>query len=241
MGRCSKISASLACLVLVATPVAAKEFEPRNEYEALTQRPKSHPAIPPQFSEIIRDASPDRLLVNGLHGNTIEVDISWYEPRDFLMLAGSRYLGFAYTGYEAFGFVLVDRAMSGAAAILDTGSYPMLSPDGRYLAAAELSPSGYGNLNGIALWEINPDQTVRRFFTDALLEAWGWRVDGWSGSECAVVSGIGAEWQPGSEEEWKTMWETAPRLTLELRVNENAVSLVHVDRENACYSPSPYE
>src|SRR5690606_28025525 len=81
VGRCSKISASLACLVLVGAPVAAQEFEPRNEYEALTERPKSRPAIPPQLAEIIRDASPDRLLVNGLHGNMIEVDISWYEPR----------------------------------------------------------------------------------------------------------------------------------------------------------------
>ena len=72
-------------------------------------------------------------------------------------------------------------------------------------------------------------------------EAWGWRVDGWSGSVFAVVSGIGPGWQPASEEDWQTMWETAPRLTLELRVNENAVSLVHVDRENACYSPSPDE
>lgn len=136
---------------------------------------------------------------------------------------------------------MVDRARSGPSAILDTGSYPMLSEDERHLAAAELSASGYGNLNGVALWEIHPDRTVRRFFTDALPEAWGWRVDGWSGSVCAVVSGIDADWQPASEEDWQTMWETAPRLTLELRVNENAVSLVHLDRENACYSPTPDE
>lgn len=126
--------------------------------------------------------------------------------------------------------------MTGAGAILDTGQYPMLSPDGRYLASAELSASGYGNLNGVALREIHPDRTMGRFFTDALPWAWGWRVDGWSGPECAAISGISHEWQPESEEEWQTTWETAPRLTLELRVSDEVVSLTHVDRENACYS-----
>ena len=51
-----------------------------------------------------------------------------------------------------------------------------------------------------------------------------------------LVSGVASEWQPESEEEWQTMSETGPRLTLEWRANETAVSLTHTNRENACHS-----
>lgn len=101
MGRCGKNSVVLAVSLIAAFPAAAQIAQPRSEYEELTQRPKPQPEVPRDLAGVIRGASPERLLVSRLDGGTIEVDISWYEPRDLLMLAGDRYLGFTYTGYEA--------------------------------------------------------------------------------------------------------------------------------------------
>lgn len=214
-------------LVLLSSGAQAQSFVPRTEYEALIEAPKPVPSIPASLARIVRAETADRLVVTGLDGGEIAIDIEWYEPAEFKLFPGGRYLGFTYGGYEAFGYVLVDRAMPGKTAVFDTGHEPVFSPDGRFAAAAEASESGFGNLNGVALWEILPGSTVRRFFTDALPFGWEWQVGKWAGLDCVTISAISEDWAPQSHEEYESTRDTAPRRHYALVVGDSAIDLLN--------------
>jgi len=164
--------------LLLLAPLSARTepFEPQNEYEELIGRPKSIPPIPANPPSILQATSPEALLVKGLDGNEIAVDIEWIEPEAYSFYAAGRYLGFTFVGYEYYGYKLVDRAASEKMAAVESGQTPVFSPDGRFFAAAEMSDAGFNNLEGIGLWKKLPDRTVRHFFTDAAHSGWDWRV-----------------------------------------------------------------
>lgn len=194
-----------------AGPAAAQGPVLRTEYEQLTERRKARPAIPPEFRQLLAAVSPQRLLVHALDGRNIPIDIEWWEPGDYRRFADNRYIGMTRQGYEDYGYVLVDRAGSGEAAVIATGALPLFSPDGRHFAAAEISASGYNNLEGIAVWEALPERTVRRFFTDALPAAHDWRVDGWPRPGCVALSAVDLAWQPPAGQDWERALTQAPR------------------------------
>jgi hypothetical protein len=221
-------------LLIAPASGSAQSFEPRTEYEELTGEPKPIPQIPDGLSGIVRAASSSLVEVKSLAGTAIPVNISWYEPSDFEVFADGRYLGFAYGGYEAYGYILVDRAMTGEAAVLATGQKPTFSPDGRFIAAAELSEAGYSNLEGVALWEVLPNRTQQRFFTDDLPLAWDWRIDRWASPTCASLSAISPDVQPSTEEEWEIMAANAPRFHYSLSLESSPITLRATYGEPGC-------
>jgi len=223
-------------LVLALFPQAgqAQSLVPRTEYEELTEAPKPVPSIPASLAGIVHADSADRMVVKSLDGSEIPIDIEWYEPDEFKLFAGERYLGYSYGGYEAYGYILVDRAMSGKAAVIGTGREPVFSPDGRFLAAAESSESGYGNLNGVALWEMLPGASAQRFFTNALPFGWDWQIDSWARPDCVAVSAIVEEWAPQTAEESESGRTTAPRRHYALVIEEAGIKLLNNFDQPGC-------
>jgi hypothetical protein len=216
----------------LAAPAAAQEFRPRTEYEAATERPKPLPAIPPMLRGIVRAPTPERLLVRTLGGGEVAVDISWYEVERFEPRPGGRFLGIVLSGYEAEGYVLVDRA--GAGTLLETGVAPVFSPDGRWFAAAGISEAGWGNLEGVAVWEVLSGSSVRRFFSDTVPHGTGWRVDGWPRRDCVALSHAPANIDVPEDMEWDEAVRRAPRTHYAIRVDRSPIALSAGSRRPAC-------
>ena len=103
--------------------------------------------------------------------------------------ANGRFLGFEWHGYEAGGYVLIDRAGKGV--MFDTGAKPVPSPGGRRLASLEWSESGFGSLNGVLVLELGPTslRELARIgdMPDGLTD---WRFDRWRGENCIEISAL---------------------------------------------------
>ncbi|MBX3562409.1 MAG: hypothetical protein KF780_11430 [Sphingomonas sp.] len=202
-----------------------QSFVPRTQYEDLVERPKPMPEIPAHLRSILSASSPDQLLVRDLHGRDIPVDIEWYEPEDFVLLRDGRYLGFALQGYEGFGYLLIDRAANGEAAVIATGEAPLFSPDGRFFVALQQSDAGWGNLEGVGLWEVRADMTFRRFYNGALPYAYDWRLDGWVRPDCVALSAVLGDWRPPDGEDWDVAIRTARRVQYNLLVESEGIAM----------------
>jgi hypothetical protein len=206
---------------------------PREEYEAVTGQRKRAPAIPRELRDIVIESRAERLVVRGLDGQSIPVSLEWFEPTDFATYQDERFFGFRFIGYEEDGYVLVDRRARGGAAIVATGQAPVFSPDGRYFAAAEMSDSGWGNLNGVALWEVLPDGTMRRFFTDVLPRTEDWRVDRWVRPDCVAVSAMRSDYQIPDTSDRPQAVRNAPRENYAIRVGQG-VAMTATYEQAAC-------
>jgi len=209
--------ALIAAALLAFLPAQAQQRQP-TELEEMLGHPKRAPVVPPELRPMVRESRPERLIVRGLGGGDIAVDISQREPVTFGQYGGGRFLGFSFMGYEFFGHTLVDRRMSGEAAVVETGAPPVFSPDGRHFVALQISESAFGNFEGLGLWEVRPDGIAQLFFTDALPHAMDWRVDGWASEECAALSAVAFGWQPPQGEDWETALPRAPRTNYNLQV-----------------------
>jgi hypothetical protein len=186
--RSTRISgALLAGALLAASPAPAQDGSGPSELEEALGRPRRIPVIPPELRALVREATRDRIVVRGMRGD-IPIDISGYEPENFRQFGDGRFFGFAFQGYEYYGFHLIDRAMAGEEAVIDTGEAPIFSPDGRYFAAVQFSGAGWGNLEAFALWEVTPAGVHQRLFNTALPAAEDWRVDGWPREDCVALS-----------------------------------------------------
>ena len=103
--------------------------------------------------------------------------------------ADGRLLGFGWYGYEAGGYILVDRAGKGAK--FETGAKPVPTPSGRRLASLEWSESGFGSLNGVLVLEIGPG-ALRELarITEMPEGLTDWRFDRWRGENCVEISAL---------------------------------------------------
>ena len=187
-----------AAALTLAMPALAGAQQPRTEFEELLGRPVRAPVVPDALRAVVREATPRRLVVAGIGDGAIGVPLEDIETENLAGFANGRYLGFAFRGYEYYGYRLVDRRMRGEAAVIETGDVPHFSPDGRHFAAAQLSGAGFGNLEGVAIWRIEADMTVQIFVSDALPQGEDWRVDGWPRADCVAVSWV--ERQPADGE-----------------------------------------
>lgn len=122
-------------------------------------------------------------------GTTECVNINWmFEGKDFEILK-NRFLGFNWVGYEAFGYTLIDRA--GAGMVIDTGERPSFSPGGYRMAALQASESGYGGLEGFAVWYVYEGGLKLLYLTSRVpLSMADWRIDRWEGDDCLHISAI---------------------------------------------------
>lgn len=195
-----KKTISLAVLtgaLLSALPAAAQQ-RPMTELEEAMGRRKTAPVIPPALRAMVEEATASRLLIRGLNGGTIEVDISEMLPERFEAFGGGRFLGFAFTGYEFYGYLLIDRAARGDTARIETGATPVFSPDGYHFAAVQLSGSGFGNLEGLAVWDVGAGAVTQRLFLSALPAGEDWRIDSWRLAGCLALSAAAMNAEPAA-------------------------------------------
>lgn len=193
--RRGRIEPALAALLLIAGPAAAQD-PPMSELGEALGRPKRAPAVPAGLRPMVQEASRDRLAIRMLDGSVTAIDISQFEPEDFRQYGDGRFLGFSFQGYEFYGYMLIDRAMSGVTAVIETGEAPVFSPDGRHFAAVQLSGAGFGHLEGLGIWAVRPAASVPVFASDVLPEGEEWRIDGWPRADCVSVSWL--ERPPGA-------------------------------------------
>lgn len=155
-------------------------------------------AAPPEAGAVMVSGT-KAFMVSTQTGETMCHSLAWisvFESADWLL--SDRLLGMEYSGYESFGYLLVDRAGSGR--IVDTGARPVFSPDGRLLAALQLSEAGWGGMEGFALWQVEPDglRELTRQVADETndwvppapfaIPAHDWRIEGWRGKDCLDIS-----------------------------------------------------
>ena len=229
------VEALAAAVLLLAQADAEQPVTPQSELEQALGRPKRLPEIPPELRAIVPVAERDRIVVRALDGNDIAIDLTDREPERFADYGGGRFFGFLFVGYEFFGFTLVDRAATGDAALIETGAAPVFSPDGRYFAAASITEGGFGNLEGLGLWEVTPRGAIQRFFTDAVPPAFDWRVDGWPRPDCAAVTAIDMAWEPPAGIDYGEGVQSAPRMQYQIEIGETGgIALRRADGGSIC-------
>ena len=113
---------------------------------------------------------------------------------DFGLSSDERFFTFHWDADEAGGFILVDR--TGRGQHVDTGARPQFSPSHRKFAAIEISESGFGSLNGFAVWQADAVGVRRLYFTDKLPRMQDWRLDSWAGEACLNLSAIALDAYP---------------------------------------------
>ena len=135
-------------------------------------------------------ANRDFVAVRTLTGTTFCLFArEWEVIEPAVLSSDGRYLGFAWHGNEAGGYIFIDRAGKGAK--FDTGARPVPAPNQRRLAALEWSESGFGSLNGVLVLDVLPG-TLReaariREMPTGLTD---WRFDRWRGNECIDISAL---------------------------------------------------
>ena len=143
-------------------------------------------AVPPQFDGIAK-SNLTQLAVIAMDGNTICVDTSWIESIETPKLSpDGRFLAFGWLGYEAFGYIVVDR--SGKGQVIDTGNAPLAPPSGMRFAAVDLGEAAFGALNAFAVWDIQKTGLKQVGHFDEGLPNGDWRIDGWQGDACVKLS-----------------------------------------------------
>ena len=212
---------ALTAMLLAAQPAPAQQQAPMTELEQSIGRRKAAPVIPATVRAMVREATANRLLVRGFGGGTINVDISEMLPERFEAFGGGRFLGFAFTGYEYYGYLLIDRAARGEDALIETGAAPVFSPDGHHFAAIQLSGSGWGNLEGLGVWDVGGGAVTQRLFLSALPAGEDWRIDGWRHSGCLALSAAAMNAEPAAPR-LRFALEYGPRITFGPSENDAA-------------------
>lgn len=173
--------------------------------EADTNERKGPLPVPSRYAAIAR-SSHNRLAVLTLAGGNYCHDIHQIsEARNFTLSADRRFFSFDWYGYEEGGHIVIDR--SGRGQSVDTGAAPVFSPSRQRLAAVEYSESGFGSLNGFAVWQVAVTGLRSLTMLSEIPSLVDWRIDGWVGENCINLSGIpNSRIPPGSEN-----WTKIPR------------------------------
>lgn len=199
-------------LALLASTASADAQTVSADYEQQMGHPKPIPGVPDNLRSIITSATPERLEIRSLSGQTIRLPISDIEPSNFRLLANGRFLGFEYIGFEVGGYWIIDRARADSPTIYGGDSEPIFSPDARRFALLN-SPEEMNNLlGGLAIYDLLPQQVTMIFSTNLLPLAPGWRIERWQGNQCLIASFIQPDWQPQNVQNYEQESRTAPRV-----------------------------
>ncbi len=138
-------------------------------------------SVPGEYNNIARSTK-TVMTIEALGGAAVCFSvIDWNVVEQFWISGDGRFFGFHTYGMEADGHHVIDRAGSGA--ILATGVRPAFSDDATMFASAQRTAAGWGNLEGLGIWKIDPDGTQMVYeFTNGLLEGLDWRIDNWVGN-----------------------------------------------------------
>ena len=178
-------------------PRACPPLKPQDTSE----RQRTKPLPVPTSVAVVMRSNLDRYAVSTLSGGIVCIDTREMEDtqEDHALSADQRFLSFTWSGYETGGFVVVDR--SGKGQVVETGAAPKFSPAGKWMAAVEWSESGFGTLNGFAVWQIFPEglkEVVRLEDIPAMAD---WRIDYWNGESCVYLSAISMDKVPDDPRE----------------------------------------
>lgn len=162
-------------------------------------------AVPKEFEGLVK-SNLTQFAVSTMDGGTVCVDTSWIEGIENQKVSpDGRFLAFDWLGYEAYGYVVVDR--SGKGQVIDTGNAPLSPPSGRRFASIELTESGFGSLNAFGVWDILPVGLKQIALVHQDLPMGDWRVGGWQGENCVTLSLLPSDRFP---EDWNDL-DKAPR------------------------------
>ena len=144
----------------------------------------------PVRSRAVMAANRDFVAVRLLTGATVCLFArEWEAIEPPTLSADGRLLGFDWYGYEAGGYILVDRAGKGSK--FDTGAKPIPSPSGKRLASLEWSESGFGSLNGVLVLDVLPGSLREAARIGEMPEGLtDWRFDRWRGENCLEISAL---------------------------------------------------
>ena len=155
--------------------------------EELNER-KGPLVMPPRYAALIRSNRTNLAVWTMANANFCYSIANISEARNFTMSADFRFIGFDWYGYEEGGHIVIDR--TGRGQTVDTGAKPVFSASGRQMAAIEWSESGFGSLNGFAIWRVNPVGFTRTVMIEQVPPLADWRIDSWGGDACVNLSGI---------------------------------------------------
>lgn len=158
-------------------------------------------AVPQEFGKLVK-SNLTQFAVSTAAGKTICIDTSFIESIDEPKLsADGRFVTFAWLGYEAYGYVVVDR--SGEGQEIDTGNAPLAPASGMRFAAIDLEEAGFGALNAFAVWDIEKVglKQVGHFYDG--MPSGDWRIEDWEGDTCVTLSVLPSDRYPvdGSDPE----------------------------------------
>ena len=186
-------TASAAAKDVARPDLARCEQFTREEGDPELQR-KAALALPASFKPLAA-SDMDHIAVVTQGGATLCLDTRYMEA-----IAGAkatddqRFLAFDWTGYEAFGHVVIDR--TGAGQVLETGNPPLAAATAKRFAAIDLSESGFGGLNAFAVWDIEADGLRELAKVTEGIPPGDWRIEDWSGDVCVNLSVLPIEQQP---------------------------------------------
>lgn len=231
---------ALACAAappLAAQPQADEQRAMRLQWEEDFRRQKPVPTIPAALRETV-SASNEWITVRMSDGRQYRYGIGALTAEELESFQNGRFVGFKIFGNEEYGYILIDRAGSGEMATLHTGGRPSFSEDGRHFAAAEISESGFGNLNGVALWGVEPGGVKRLFYTDSLRTGFNWRAEPFRGQACVPITAVEEGWQPSAPDRWDAEVANAPRAWYELRWSADEGLYFGRSTDSACFDDS---
>jgi len=155
--------------------------------------------VPRVWSGVVRSERPF-LAVSTFGGRTLCVATSGIENIDDPEISpDGRFLRFAWYGYETGGYMVIDR--SGKGVQFDTGDRPVPSPSGQLAAVVQYSEAGFGSLEGFGVWQVGKSpmrEIARLYFPEGLTD---WRMDGWRGEDCVLLSALRFEDIPDNARE----------------------------------------
>lgn len=174
---------------------------PLQQHTDMSERQRKKPLpVPGALSALVR-SDMNNYAVLTLSGGTVCVDTRFVEDTqgDLALSPDKRFLSFTWEGYESGGYMLVDR--SGKGQVVETGAPPTFSPSGKRLAAVEWSESGFGSLNGFAVWHVEPEGLKQLALLEDIPGMASWKIDRWSGEDCVELSGVPTDKVPDDPRE----------------------------------------
>jgi hypothetical protein len=229
-------NSSLSLLAAIALSVAVGTADAMPKGQG-TQRQVQAPAIPAALRNMVR-VDGTALMIRMNDGSRHRFDISELHVDRFETFARGRFVGFGISAHEEFGYVLIDRTQRGELAEIPTGDRPVFSEDGSHFAAAEVSASGYGNLDGIGLWQVRPRGVRRLFYTNAVREGHHWKTEAFRGPACVLISAVPNGWEPSVPDRYEQELATAERTYLELRWSQEEGYALFQSTGNGCFDDS---
>jgi len=156
--------------------------------EATSLRTRRVPLVLPQDWLPFVSASRDWIAVRTQMDSVHCLETAWFDDADNFERFDDRFIGFAWAGNEAWGYVLIDTV--GAGSSMDVGAKPVFSPGGYRFAALQVSEAGWGGFEGFAIWRTYPGGITPEHVDTQPPRMVDWRLDRWEGNDCLHVSAI---------------------------------------------------